>query len=161
MPYAMEDNAAALTINRQTPRGSGPRQHQVMETRSYVCGQMKRNDPVTRRLIQYLSMQSSELLVLARDGKDGRILIEPPKSERWLKRLKFGRGRASKNDWEVVQEIGKPFFEQMDAERKWNLGFDDYYDVYVWSLRAGKNYLLLCEVIKNVCTTPLSLPISD
>src|SRR5690348_13480044 len=82
MPYMLDAQAEELTVRRQTgSRGHQPRQHFMFEARPFICGQMRRHDPVTRRFIQYLSMRSSEVLVLARDGKDGKILIQPPEEQ--------------------------------------------------------------------------------
>ena len=125
------------------------RQHFMFEARPFICGQMRRHDPVTRRFIQYLSMISSEVLVLARDGKNGKILLRPPEHECWLKRTKSGIGRATKNEFQVVQSVGKQFFEEMDAKRSWSLSFDDYYDVYIWTLEAGEHFGVLCNVISD------------
>lgn len=37
-----------------------------------------KRDKVSRRLIQYLSMQSRELVILVRNAETGEILIKPP-----------------------------------------------------------------------------------
>ena len=77
-----------------------------------MCANIKRNDPVTRRFLQYLSMQSCEVCVLIRDAKTSEILRSPPDKELWLHRQKSGIGRASKNEWTVVAEVGQAFFEK-------------------------------------------------
>lgn len=151
MPYMLESQAEHLTIRRQTgARSHTGRQHMLFEARPFICGQMRRNDPVTRRFIQYLSMMSSKVLVLARDGKSGKILLEPHEEQRWLKRVKSGIGRAAKNQWQVLQSVGEKFFKEMDTKRAWSLSFNDYYDVYVWALAAGENFHVLCNVVHDV-----------
>ena len=80
-----------------------------------MCANIKRNDPVSRRFLQYLSMQTNNVLVLIRDAKTSKFLRKPPDEEMWLSRHKAGIGRASKNEWTVTKEVGLPFFE----ESKW------------------------------------------
>lgn len=151
MPYMLESRADEMTIRKQTgSRSRTGRQHMFFEARPFICGQMRRHDPITRRFLQYMSMISSEVLILARDGKSGKILLQPPEEQHWLKRGKSGIGRAAKNEWTIVQSIGTRFFEEMDAKRTWSLSFDDYTDVYVWSLEAGENWNVLCNVVHDV-----------
>jgi hypothetical protein len=100
-------------------------------------------------------MMSNEVLVLARDGKTGKILLQPHKDQRWLKRGKSGIGRAAKNKWTILQSVGPRFFEEMDAKRTWSLSFDDYYDVYVWALEAGENFQILCSAVHDVSMAPV------
>lgn len=78
-----------------------------------MCGHIKRDDPVSRRFIQYLANETWEIRALVRDRKTGRILIQPPKDEMWLLREKSGWGRANKNDFNIIAEIGPDFFEKM------------------------------------------------
>ncbi|QDS75109.1 hypothetical protein FKW77_007267 [Venturia effusa] len=97
--------------------------------------------------IQYLSMKSSTVCVLVRDGKDGRIVVKPPEDQLFLVREKSGRGRASKNEWTDIQVVGERFFEEMDQRRTWHFGFNDYYDVYVWDLCSGDDFQTLYRAI--------------
>ena len=57
-------------------------------------------------------MQTSQIVVLIRDAKTGKVLYEPPRlpgSEgeynTWLSREKSGLGRASKNEWKITSEV--------------------------------------------------------
>jgi hypothetical protein len=139
MPYHEFREADRRTIHHQSgSRGHMRRSHAVLEARNFVAAYVKRNDPASRRLIQYLSMQTYRVLLLVRDAKTGEILISPPKDQLWLLREKSGLGRAAKNEWNVLKEVGPQFFNEMEVSRKWNLGFNDYYDVIVWDLDAGE-----------------------
>jgi hypothetical protein len=48
-----------------------------------------------------------------RDGKTGKILIQPPKEDLWLLPEKSGWGRAARNEFDVISEFGPEFFEKM------------------------------------------------
>lgn len=109
----------------------GRRVHASLESRNFICAQMRRNDPISRRFIQYVSMQTSRMRILARDGKTGRIIVTPPEDELWIVRTKYGFGRASRTKWETKRYVGPLFFEEMDKYRSFHLGFDDYYDIYI------------------------------
>jgi hypothetical protein len=89
------------------------RSHEVIEMRNFICGHIKRDDPVSRRFIQYLSNETWEIRALVRDRKTGRIVVQPPKKELWLLREKSGWGRATRNEFNIIGEIGPDFFEQM------------------------------------------------
>jgi hypothetical protein len=80
------------------------------------------------------------MIVLVRDAKTGRILVQPPERELWLIREKSGLGRASKNEWNILEEVGTDFFKKADDRRKWHFGFTDYYDVYVWDATPGLSF---------------------
>ena len=118
--------------------------------RNFLCGNIKRDDPVSRRFIQYLSMETWELRALVRDRKTGRVLITPPEEELWILREKVGWGRASKNQFETIIEIGPKFFERMDAARQWRFGFEEYYDVYIWSSTPGLPFPGLQRKVEEV-----------
>jgi hypothetical protein len=114
IPYFNGDKAERVTHYFQTgSRGMARRSHEVVEMRNFICGHIKRDDPVSRRFIQYLSNETWEIRALVRDRKTGRILIQPPKHEMWLLREKSGWGRATRNEFDIVGEIGPAFFEQM------------------------------------------------
>jgi hypothetical protein len=114
IPYFNGDKAEKITHYFQTgSRGMARRSHEVVEMRNFICGHIKRDDPVSRRFIQYLSNETWEIRALVRDRKTGRILIQPPKHEMWLLREKSGWGRATRNEFDIVGEIGPAFFEQM------------------------------------------------
>jgi hypothetical protein len=103
-----------------------------------------------RRFLQYLFMQTSQVLVLIRDAKTGRIISEPPKDELWLTREKFGLGRAPKNEWIFLAKIGPGFFQKMEDAREWHFGFNDYYDVYIWDLEPGQHFADLYNTVYEV-----------
>ena len=105
--------ASDLSEKHQTgSRGQGRRAHSVTEVRNFMCANIKRNDPVSRRFLQYLSMKSNKVVILIRDAKTSKILRSPPDDELWLNRHKSGIGRASKNEWTVREQVGPAFFEQ-------------------------------------------------
>ncbi len=146
-----EPDAWDLTQRHQTGRG-GPfkRSYSVLEARNFICAHIKRDDPVSRRLIQYLHMQSHRLLMLVRDAETGRILVKPPEEERWLIREKSGLGRAAKGHWNIIKKVGPQFFEEMDAYRRWNFGFEEYYDIVLWDLPVGESFPALYNAVQEV-----------
>jgi hypothetical protein len=151
IPYFLSDKADKVTHYFQTgSRRMARRAHQFIEMRNFICGNIKRDDPVSRRFIQYLSMETWEIRALVRDGKTGRVLIQPPEQELWLMREKSGYGRASKNDFGNITEVGPEFFEKMDNIRQWHFGFEEYYDVYIWDASPGRTYPMLQRKLEEV-----------
>ncbi|ORX96430.1 hypothetical protein BCR34DRAFT_180679 [Clohesyomyces aquaticus] len=69
---------------------------------------------------------------------DGGMLSAPT----GLLREKSAWGRASRNEYENVSEVGLAFFEKMDLIRKWHFGFEEYYDVIVWDANPGRRYFV-------------------
>ena len=112
---------------------------------------------MSRRFIQYLAMQTNNLCLLVRDAKTSRIIVKPPREQLWLIRAKAGIGRASKNTWTVLEEVGPSFFEKIDRYRRWHFGFTSYYDIYIWDLEAGKPYPHLYNVVKEVSISARTL----
>ncbi|KAF2808929.1 uncharacterized protein BDZ99DRAFT_444814 [Mytilinidion resinicola] len=161
IPYVQNDAADEYTTYYQSPRRQGRRSHHVAEMRNFICGHVKRNDAASRRLIQYLSMETSQVIVLVRDARTGRVLVTPPDDQLWLVREKMGLGRASKNDYHVLRSVGPEFFEEMDGYRRWHFGFTDYYDIYLWDAEAGEPYPRLYNKLRQMllkaqrCITPL------
>lgn len=150
-PYFMDLGAQKHSRNNQVSgRSQGRRQHDIIETRNVIVGHMKRNDPITRRFLQYLVMRSGYLLVLVRDGKTGRVITAPPEEHLWTYRRKQGIGRASKNEWVNVLEVGPHYFEMTDALRKWQFGFDDYYDVVIWDLPSDQPPMEMYNLVISV-----------
>lgn len=148
---SVKPDAYDLTVHRQTgARGQGRRSHMAFEARNFMCAHIKRDDQASRRLIQYLSVQSHDLLVLVRDAESGKLLITPPEDERWLYREKSGLGRATKNEWNIIKRVGPVFFEEMDRYREWRFTFPEYYDVYVWDLEPGMPFPHLYNVLQRV-----------
>jgi hypothetical protein len=154
IPYFKGDKAEEVTHHFQTgSRGVARRSHSIVEMRSFLCGHMKRDDPVSRRFIQYLSMETFELRALVRDRKTGRILIQPPKEELWLLREKSGWGRATRNEFDIIGEVGPAFFEHMEAVRTWQFSFEEYYDVYIWDATPGQPSFILQRRLEEVSCT--------
>lgn len=150
IPYAQCPDADKVTVRHQTGSRSGRRKHAVLEARNYICAHVKRNDAAIRRFIQYLSMQTGDIILLVRDAATGRILVKPPEEELWLLREKSGIGRAAKNEWNVLEEVGPDFFKKMDDTRRWHFGFPDYYDVYVWDATPGLSFHSLYCYVQEV-----------
>ncbi|KAF5130914.1 hypothetical protein E5D57_007263 [Metarhizium anisopliae] len=153
-PYFIDFEAQQYSRHTQVSgRSHGRRQHDIIETRNIIVGHMKRNDAVTRRFLQYLVMRAGELLVLVRDGKTGRVITAPPEEQLWTYRQKQGIGRASKNEYVNVLEVGPVYFQILDASRKWRFGFDDYYDVFIWDFvpcqSAIETYNVIIQELKN------------
>lgn len=129
-------------------RSQQRRRHDFVEARNIMVGHMKRNDSVTRRFLQYCSMRTGEVLLAVRDGKTGKIITAPRSQDAlWTLRAKKGIGRASKNEWEVELEIGPEYFDFVELYRNWHLGFDDYYEVWIWHFAPGQSGNLLYNVI--------------
>ncbi|KAF2126227.1 hypothetical protein P153DRAFT_378428 [Dothidotthia symphoricarpi CBS 119687] len=153
IPYFSGDKAENVTNYFQTgSRGMARRAHSIVEMRNFICGHIKRDDPVSRRFIQYLALETFELRALVRDRKTGRILITPPEDELWILRQKSGWGRAARNEFDILGEIGPTFFEQMDKSRKWHFGFAEVYDVYVWDSSPGRSFLILQRKLEEILT---------
>ncbi|KAI4730719.1 hypothetical protein E4T49_01497 [Aureobasidium sp. EXF-10728] len=152
IPYYQMDQAHHMTSHHQTgSRAHGQRRtHHAVETRNFVCAHMKRNDPVTRRWIQYAVMESYKMAIMVRDGRTGNVIVEPPDEHKWLIRTKSGVGRASRAEWQIVKEIDEEFWDTIDRSRKWHLGFKDYYDIVVWDIESGEHYSSLYNSIQEL-----------
>ena len=141
-----------MTTSRQTGSRRGPirQAHASTEMRNFMCAHLNRNDPTSRRFLQYISAETSRVVTLVRDAKTGRILKTPPDKHLWLARRKSGLGRASRTDWEVRLEVGPTFFAKMEELREWHFGFNEYYDVYIWDLEPGEHPSNLYNTIQQV-----------
>ncbi|PNP74678.1 hypothetical protein FNYG_12014 [Fusarium nygamai] len=147
-PYFTDFDADKYSHHHQIGgRSQGRRQHDIVETRNILVGNMKRNDSVTRRFLQYLLMRRGELLVTVRDGKTGRVITAPDDEQLWTYRKKQGLGRASKNDWFNILEVGPDFMKLTDILREWRFGFDDYYDVFIWDFVPGEPHMDLYNIV--------------
>lgn len=114
---------------------------------------MKRGDPATNRFIDYCKIQSGELMILVRDGVTGQVVTGPVKKEEdehWIYRVKSGLGRASKNEWEVLEEVDRDFFDYVESQREWRFGFDAHYEIYIWDFLPGGNPMDLLHRIQDV-----------
>ncbi|KAI0508636.1 hypothetical protein F5B22DRAFT_619770 [Xylaria bambusicola] len=129
-------------------RSQQRRRHDFVESRNILVGHMKRNDSVTRRFLQYVSMRPGELLLVVRDGRTGKIITAPRNEDSfWTLRSKHGIGRASKNEWDIHLSIGPEYFEFVEQHRNWHLGFDDYYEVWLWHFVPGEAGSMLYNVV--------------
>ncbi|KAK6949802.1 hypothetical protein Daesc_008123 [Daldinia eschscholtzii] len=147
-PYFKDFDARKHSRHLQVgARSQHRRQHNIVEARNIIVGHMKRNDSVTRRFLQYCTMRTCELLVLVRDGKTGKIITAPEEEHLWTMRHKEGLGRASKNEWDVLLEVGPEYFDMVDILRKWRLGFEDYYEVWLWDFVPCNDPILLYNII--------------
>ena len=121
-----------------------------LEFKNFTAFCIKRNDPVSRRFVQYLSMQNRHVCLMVRDAKTGKVLIQPPEEHTWLVRSAGGLGD---DDWVVQVRVGDEklfkFFEGMRSE-SWQFGFNDYYDVTVWDLLGGEQYSVMYSAIQDV-----------
>ncbi|KAL7625951.1 hypothetical protein AAE478_002720 [Parahypoxylon ruwenzoriense] len=147
-PYFKDFEAQKHSRHLQVgARSQRRRQHSIVEARNIIVGHMKRNDSVTRRFLHYLTLRTSEVLVVVRDGKTGKIITAPEEDHLWTMRSKEGLGRASKNEWEILLEVGPEYFTMVDILRKWRLGFEDYYDIWIWDFVPSNEPILLYNVV--------------
>ncbi|KAF2136281.1 uncharacterized protein K452DRAFT_322524 [Aplosporella prunicola CBS 121167] len=150
IPYQQMSLSDKMTMHHQTgARSSARRSHKMFETRNFICANLKRNDPVSRRVIQYMALEASSMVLLVRDGKTGEFMVRPPESELWLMREKSGIGRATRNTWNVIKSVGPEFFEEMEKHRNWHFGFKDYYDVVIWDTEPGNHFSCLYNSIQT------------
>ncbi|KAI1456677.1 hypothetical protein F4805DRAFT_467878 [Annulohypoxylon moriforme] len=132
-PYFKDFEAQKYSHYHQVGgRSQHRRQHNFLEVRNIVVGYMRRNDSVTRRFLQYCSMRTGEVLLLVRDGKTGKVITAPENEHLWTMRSKEGLGRASKNEWKNLLVVGPDYFDMVEILRNWRLGFEDYYEVWLW-----------------------------
>ncbi|KAK8224470.1 hypothetical protein HDK77DRAFT_385847 [Phyllosticta capitalensis] len=148
--YFKFDIAPQMTGHFQTGRHAQGirRQHAAREARNFMCGSMKRNDPVARRFIQYLALMANRVVIMARDAQTGRVLVQPPRSQLWLVREKSGIGRASRSEWKNVKEVSPEFFDEINKFRSWNIGFKDYFDICIWDTEPGYHFAAFYEMVQ-------------
>lgn len=116
---------------------------------------MKRGDPVTNRFIDYCIMQTGNLQILVRDGKTGQTLYAPQgENARWIHRVKSGLGRASKNEFEVLQAVDRKMLLELDRQRKWRFNFDSHYELYIWDFVPGESPMELFHYLVDVSQQP-------
>ncbi|KAG5296501.1 hypothetical protein I7I50_09691 [Histoplasma capsulatum G186AR] len=139
IPFYVESKATILTLSEERTTGRG-RNQAVREGRNYVCAQMKRGNLITRRFLQYVSMQASRMMLVVRDGKTGKIIVKPPDNNAWLFREKIGHRRGSRAPWNVIKQVDEAFFNEMERRRAFRLGFHDFYDIYIWSSTPGEPF---------------------
>lgn len=158
IPYFIDFEAHKHSSHNRTARPmKGRRAPTEVHARNIIAGHMKRNDPVTRRFLQYLMMRTGEVLLLVRDGKTGRVITAPPVDQLWTYRKKRG------SEWENVLEVGPEYFDKTALLREWHFGFDDYYDVFIWDFLPNNDSTYIYNVITMVSislTSPGTSPIN-
>ncbi|KAK0637426.1 hypothetical protein B0T17DRAFT_588285 [Bombardia bombarda] len=143
--YMSAEKDMASSYHARVPKSTS--KQFAIEPRNYICAHMKRNDPVTRRFIQYALMRPGELLILVRDGTTGRIIVAPEKPHRWILRSQHKGYRSydkpddyvssADDGWTIEQSVDTSFFEEVERERKWRFGFTSYYEIYIWEFVPG------------------------
>ena len=112
----------------------------VTQFKNVICGHIRRNSPVSRRFVQYLNLFASELCLLVRDAKTGRIIVRPPEEHLWLIRERLNNGRTARGQWKVTSKVGEYLFEQMSDTQQSSdflFSFPDHYDVIIWDRESG------------------------
>lgn len=137
-----------------TISGNGPRLYRSnphLEQRNFICGHMKRNDPITRRFIQTFVTNTGDCLIFVRDAKTGRIITAPPEEERWIIRER-PKSLSSYGDGGYVDKLrlNESFFKAAEDQRSWRFGFKEYYDIVIWDRVPNRPamgiYNLICTV---------------
>lgn len=137
-PYFMElsdrvsESQAAKALVGGRGRGKQPEPVKI-HVRNIMVAHMKKDNPVTERFLHYITMQSVRLLLLVRDGKQGRIVTTPPADQLWTCREKTG------SQTRVLFGVYGNVFDVMDKTRRWRLGFDDYYEVCFWEVFPSRS----------------------
>ncbi|KAM7215461.1 hypothetical protein V8F06_009127 [Rhypophila decipiens] len=162
IPFFMDLSAEKSTTYNQMKSVSRKLVRRQVESRNFVCAHMKRNDPITRRFIQYALMRPGELFILVRDGMNGRTVTAPQECHRWLVRSRAGNSRFrpgieptgqkhSRDDgWEVGMEVNADFFELAEEERSWHFGFKSYYEIYLWDFSPGREFMDMYHNIRDL-----------
>lgn len=158
IPYLQFHRARQMTFEHQIrdpKRRTGPSKPLVCQTRNVIAAHIKRNDPVSRRFVQYLAMSTHRVVLMVRDAKTGRMLVTPPAEECWLARDRVQtRGLEEgddEDDWRVTKTVDETLFEQMSGKkhREWQFGFTDYYDVVIFDLDPGEPIAVMCNLIQE------------
>lgn len=125
--YLDFDEAESLTVERLVGRrGFGGGAPPAVQFKNVTGFCIKRNDPVSRRFVQYLSMQTRYVCLMVRDAKTGKILVRPPEEHNWLVRVQGGLGRDDRVEKLHVGE--DELYDLLENRRSesWKLGFNDY-----------------------------------
>jgi hypothetical protein len=137
IPDMQFDRAEDYTYDKRmkATRPGEPAARVLSQVRNFMAAHLKRSDPVSRRLIQYLAMQAQDLLLLVRDGKTGRFLIRPHDEECWLARNSSILEGIDDDepDWRVTKSVGEDLLAHSAGKnvRDWQFGFTDYDDIIV------------------------------
>ncbi|KAK3628529.1 hypothetical protein LTR56_018574 [Elasticomyces elasticus] len=154
IPYMQFDKADFFKQDK-IDRRARPAARVILQTRNVIGAHIKRNDPVSQRLVQYLAMRTHVLAMMVRDAKTGRVIVKPPEEECWLSRdcvtLLFDESEEPEPEWKVTREVGEDLFEQISGkkEREWQFGFLDYYEIIVWDLEPGRLFAGLYNTIQE------------
>lgn len=147
IPYLTMPAAKQMTASQEVGSRRFGKQRTAIETRNFICAYMKRNDPVSRRLIQYLAMQTSHVVMMVRDVKTGKYIVEPPDDQLWLVRKEGGFGGRTGGDWVTVKSVDPDFFEEIDRFREFSFGFKEVFDIIVWDRKAGRTLFNLYNTV--------------
>jgi hypothetical protein len=150
-----DDSKQGQHFNRSVKtRGKGPGQeasYDIAQARSIVGAHMNRNDPVSRRFIKYISLCTSQVCVSARDAKTGKYLTRAPTKQCWLVRTKEGKGNPKGKKWIIHERVNQAYLEHfLNWGRKFRFGFQDCYEVHIWSLLPGRAVDDLYPIIQQV-----------
>lgn len=141
-----------------TRRKALRKQSLVVEARNFICAHMKRNDPISRRFIQYALMRPGEHFILVRDGKTGRIGVAPEDYNRWIVRSRSGvgvrpgegYGRHGNDGWDLELEVDAMSFELTGMQCQWKFSFSANHEIYIWDFAPGNSLGKMYKYIKEV-----------
>lgn len=126
---------------------SGQGVFSARQARNFVCACMGRDSDAARRFIAMCATTTSEMCLYVRDMKTGKVIYEPPPSQRWIMREKQGRGRMHRIPWTVVMALDADFRKELDARRPWKFHFTDYLDIQIVDRHPGRNFNFLIGAI--------------
>lgn len=140
-----------------TRRKALRKQSLVVEARNFICAHMKRNDPISRRFIQYALMRPGEHFILVRDGKTGRIGVAPEDYNRWIVRSRSGvgvrpgegYGRHGNDGWDLELEVDAMSFELTGMQCQWKFSFSANHEIYIWDFAPGNSLGKMYKYIKE------------
>ena len=69
--------------------------------------------------------------------------LEPKSAQHSSKKVSINRPRAS-----TLLDLNSR--TKVESIRQWNFGFNEYYDVYIWSLEAGQPWAYMYNLIQGV-----------
>jgi len=108
MELIAESETKVTRLNTIERRRCG-KHYRESEARNFIYADMKRNDPVTHRFIQYVLMRPGNLLILVKVGRTGRVVVAPDEKHRWISRLRLGdlgeQRPITDEDWDVDFEV--------------------------------------------------------
>ena len=140
------------------------------QCKNFVAANIKRNDPVSRRFIQYLCMQRSHVTMMVRDAKSGSVLVKPESEYIWLDRHKAGYDCFGDPEWDDGLSVNEELLTTFSTRRvrEWQFGFTDYYEVICWDVVPNRSFSTLHATIldallkaNRVCSGADNFPLCD